>query len=230
VSEPGLSGRIRLVSTAGPLKGRGVVLLLPGPPEFSGGVGGWEATDRPGRRPARWWRGGVEMTQSITGIIQLGVNTGDETVEQRIAMLRRLGTTPGGEDHPTPLRVRGDVADPYSVGGGLWVMQGMSLGERVFRRDGSLRRQAVSVELVDFDDAPTIAPITVRRTRASASRPRVRTITTRARDTLRAIAVRELGSVSAWQRIREWNPRLFKGTRPVGPDEPLRAGLRVTIK
>ncbi len=228
-----------LKAAEGPLASRpGIVLLLTSPPDFSGGAGGWEAMDRPRRRPARWWRGGVERTQSIAGLLDpLGLNRRFEdgstvtgTVEAALDHLERLGVTPGGADHPTPVRLHGDLSDPYSRRGGLWVVQGLSLGDRVYAPDGTLRRQAVTVELVDYEEAPSIRPVTVRRTRANVNKPRTRRVTTRKGDTLRLIAVRELGFAGGWQRIRDWNPKQLKGTRPVGPDDPLRAGVRLVLK
>lgn len=227
---PALAGAVRLVAASGPFADQGVTVLLARPPAVSGGVGGWEAMERPGRRPARWWRGGTELTQTIDGV--LDVDHGDRSfpVEDRLARLRRFGVRPGGAANPAPLRLVGDVADPYSAEGGLWVLVGLELGDRIYLRDGSLRRQAVVVELADYTPVETIAQVSVRRTRASVAKPRVRQVTTRKGETLRGIAVRELGYGGGWVQIRDWNPRLFKGSRNTGPDEPLRAGVRVTLR
>jgi len=231
MSDPALAGMVYLRAASGPFRFTGVVITLSEPPALSGGVGGWQGTDRPGRRPARWWQGGVELTQTITGFLDLGVGPHAGTpVERRLLDLRRLGVKPAGEDEPPPIALSGDVVDPYSAGPGLWVMQGLSLGDRLFRRGGVLQRQAVTVELVDYEDTPTIAPVRVKRTRDSVAKPRTRQVSTRKGDTLRTIAVRELGSASAWDRIRGWNPRVLKGTQPVGPDDPLRPGVRLVLK
>lgn len=225
-----LAGSIRLVADAGPFRGQGVTVILTSAPQFSGGVGGWEVMSRPGRRPARWWRGGTEMALTIDGV--LDVDRGDPTfgVEDRLTRLRQFGVRPGGQEAPAPLRLAGDLSDPYSARGGLWVLVGMGLGDRLYLRDGRLRRQAVTLELADYAPVETIQPVSVRRTRASVNRPRVRQVTTRQGDTLRGMAVRELGFGGGWSQIRDWNPRLFKGSRHTGPDDPLRAGLRVTIR
>lgn len=226
-----LAGRVRLTANDGALRGRRLILLLMSPPQVAGGAGGWETVERPGRRPAKWWKGGVEITQTLECCIDRDRIT-DElgTVERRMARLDSFTKKPGGDDHPTSLLLAGDVLDPYTAGKGLWVITNVTYGERVMRPDGDIARQMVSIDLADFTDVPTIAAVRVTRTRASASKAKVRKISTRKGDTIRAIAVRELGSSAAWTKVRDWNPRLFKGANPVGPDTPLRAGVTVTLK
>lgn len=226
-----LAGRVRLTANDGPLRGRRLILLLMGPPQVAGGAGGWNGVDRPGRRPAKWWQGGVELTQTLECCIDRNL-IADElgTVERRLARLNSFTKKPGGEERPTSLLLAGDVLDPYSAGGGLWVITNVTYGERVLRRDGDLARQMVTIDMADFTEVPEVGPISIKRTRASVGKAKVRRITTRKGDTIRAIAVRELGSSGAWTKIRDWNPRLFKGSSPIGPDAPLRPGVRVTLK
>lgn len=224
-----MAGGIITLTAARPPRTQ-VHLLVTDPPQVSGGVGGWETVDRAGRRPARWWRARPEQTMTITGALDSRRPiVEDNTVEERLTQLLSLGRVRGGTDEPSPVRVTGDARDPDSRAGALWVVQNISLGERLFTRTGTLRRQLVTVDLVDFDAIDAIRPLVVKRTRATAARQARRTITSRQGDTLRGLAVRELGTPAAWMRIRNANPKTLGGRTPVGPDEPIRAGVRLVI-
>lgn len=225
--QAGLRGRVRITAAQGPANLRVTVVgYLASPPDITPGVGGWEATARAQQRPARWWAGTPETTMTLNLILDRSITPDVQTeLRQLVALGRRRGTMSA----PQAVRVSGDIFDPYTLNNGLWVITGLNLGDRIVGRNGSLRQQHVTVTLADYEPVTAIRALTVKRTRSAANKPRKRTITTRKGDTLRKIAVRELGQSTAWQKIRTWNPKQFKG-KGVGADEPLKPGLRLVLK
>lgn len=195
---------------------------------FQGGVGGWEDVERRGMAPGKRWRGGEATSCTIQGFLHLrrrGFDRGD--VGDRITRLVSLGRRRGSDPHPSPVVLAGDVRHPDADGGGQWVIQDVSLGMPL-RRDGVIILQPVTVELASYAAFRDLAPAAVAATRrgsASASRQ----VTTRQGDTMRSLATRELGTPTRWTDIRTWNKSLA-GKNPVGPDTPLRPGMRIVIK
>lgn len=210
--------------TLAPSRGSKLTLILDGNPDIGGGIGGWESSERAFQRPARWWKSQPEDTLSLPCLIDINaVGEVAVTVERRLEVLRAMGQVDDDSDEPPTIAVVGDVPVPP---GSLWVMQGLTLAERMFRSDGSLRRQKLTVELEGYAPLDSIEPVAIKRTRRKGKR-RARTIKTRKGDTLRAIAVRQLGASDRWKDIRKWNTkRLGK----VDPDAPLRAGITVTLR
>jgi hypothetical protein len=200
-----------------------VNLLLSGAPDRGGGVGGWEVSERVLRPPADWWRAQPKSTISLPCMLDIHEQEGP-SLETRLKRLYAMGQ-PRGDDPPPPVWLVGDVPTARTQ---WWRIDDISLGERIFRTNplGHLRRQELTVQLTEFVEATGVPKVTVRRTRDSKGRRRVRTIRARKGDTLRRIAVRELGSASAWTDLRSWNKKL----RRVDPDAPLRAGSQITLK
>lgn len=199
-----------------------LTLILDGPPDRGGGVGGWNSTDRALRRPARWWGGQPEDTMSLPCILDIHA-TGGPSIERRLAVLYAMATA-GDEVEPPTVLALGDVPDDATK---KWVIQNIALGERLYQRDGSLRRQQLTIDLEGYDPLPSIKPVTIKRTRDAKGKRKARVITTKKGDTLRLIAVRQLGQSDAWKSIRTWNPKSLKNT---DPDAPLRAGIKVTLR
>jgi phage protein U len=212
-------GRVRLAPENG---ASALTMLLDGPPDRGGGVGGWQSTERALRRPARWWQGQPEDTLSLPCIIDVD-HVGGPALERRLDALYAMGQPDDSGEPPTVL-VLGDVPTQATK---RWVVQSITLGDRLYRSDGALRRQKLTIELEGYAELPSIKPVTIKRTRDAKGTRRARTIRTRTGDTLRAIAVRQLGESSHWKRIREWNPKQFKRT---DPDAPLRAGIKVKLR
>jgi phage protein U len=211
-------GMVKLAPDNG---GSVLTLLLDGSPDRGGGVGGWNSTDRALRRPARWWGAQPEDTMSLPCILDLYV-TGGPSIERRLEVLYAMGTAGTGDAPPT-LLVVGDVPTSATV---RWVMQNITLADRMYNADGTLRRQSLTVELEGYAPLPSIAPVSIKRTRTAGGKRKARVITTKKNDTLRLISVRQLGQSDAWKSIISWNPK-FKGT---DPDAQLRAGIKVTLR
>lgn len=209
--------------TLTPEHGSQLTLILNAAPDRAGGVGGWQSADRARRRPGKWWQSSPDDTMTLDCTIDQDAIPGP-TVERRLRVLRDMGQPRDdtGGDPPT-IELSGDIWS--SDANATWVMSDLKLGERLFYPDGSLRRQQVSVDLERFNDIEEITAVRVKKTRVKGKRRR-HIVHTHTHDTLRTIALRELGNPGRWKDIREWNPRL----RKVDPDYPLRHGTHVVIR
>jgi hypothetical protein len=208
--------------TLNPDRGSSLTLILNAAPDREGGVGGWQATDTAGRRPRKWFQGTPDDTMSLDCTIDIDA-IGGPSVERRLRVLRDMGL-PDEDDDPPTITVDGDVwSEDQSV---TWVMSNLTLGDRIYQPDGTLRRQQVTVELERFTDPGTIEPLRVKSTRTSSNKRRHRVVVTRSGDTLRTVALRELGSATRWKDLRGWNAKL----KSIDPDLPLRTGTHIAIK
>lgn len=207
-----------------PEHGSALTLILNGPPDRSGGVGGWQATERAGRRPGKWWQGIPDDAMTLDCMLDLDAIPGP-SIERRLKVLRTMGQPREDSDgEPPSIRIAGDIWNNDQTI--VWVISDLKLGDRLFTPDGDLRRQQVSVDVERFNAMQEVQPLRVKRTRPKGGKRRRHVVHAHAHDTLRAIALRELGSPSRWQELREWNKRL----RKVDPDAPLRRGTHVTIR
>jgi hypothetical protein len=195
-------------------------------PSVTGGVGGWTTVDRPGRDPIAWWSGGVAYTLTINGVLDAHHHPAwdDEDLPARLQRLYALGRRSGGRLTPPSIVLLGDTQDQHTRDGGEWVMTALTPGQRVHRR-GRLASVEVDIELASYEFATPVTGGAVRRTRRTATSKAKRVVTTRRGDTVRGVAIRELGQQSAWSAIIKANGRL-KG---VMPDEPLRPGMRLVM-
>lgn len=208
--------------TLDPSRGSSLTLILSAPPERSGGVGGWVSSERSLARPAKWFKSIADDTMSLDCILDLDA-VGGPPIERRLRVLRDMGLSSGDDDPPT-LTVSGDVwDDDQNV---TWVMVGLSFGERLFNADGTLRRQHVKVDLERFTEVQTVEPLRVRTTRTTAGARKRRVVIVRGSDTLRAVALRELGDATRWKDLQRWNKAKLTG---VDPDAPLRVGTHLAV-
>jgi hypothetical protein len=212
-------GRVKL----DPSRGSSLTMILAAPPERSGGVGGWAASERSRRSSAKWFKSIPDDTMSLECIIDIDA-IGGPAVERRIRVLRDMGIVGGPDGEPPTIKVEGDIWD--SDQNVTWVMSGLSFGDRLYNGDGSLRRQHVKVDLERYVEVDPIKPLRIQSTRSGGKRKR-RQVQARGTDTLRAIALRELGDATRWKDLQRWNPKTLKG---VDPDARLRTGIRLTVR
>jgi hypothetical protein len=215
-------GMVR-IAPSNPRKDLPVILINASPPDRNGGVGGWETVERPLRRPSKWWKAPPVSTMTLHCLIDATAIRQRLSVEHAIERLYSLGGDPDRTGDPTPVRLDGDVMPRDKRID--WVIQDITLGERLYQRGGALQRQALDIELEEYVAVPDIEPIKVKATRDKAGRRKRFSLRSRQGDTLRTIAVRELGSASEWSKIRRWNPKV----RKVHPDDPLATGTRIVI-
>lgn len=210
--------------TLKPSYGIPLTAIVASAPARSGGVGGWQASERARRGPGKWFKAVPDDTYSWTLILDSDATYGKSNVEQRIRNLRDMGRPHDGEAEPPVIDLTGDIWEPDSYIS--WVMDGMSLGERLYAGDGTLIRQHVTVELSRANLISEIEAVAIEGGRKGGKK-RQRTIKTKEGDNLRRVALRELGKASRWQDIRKWNK---KKLAKVNPDARLKTGTRLVIK
>lgn len=216
-SPPPRPGMVRL----DPSRGSSLTMILNKEPDRGGGVGGFESVDRALRRPAKWFKGIPDDTITLDCTIDIDA-IGGPSVERRLRVLRDMGQPSETED-PPEIRLSGDVwDDDKNID---WVMSNWTMGARLWNSDGTLRRQQVTVDLERFSELSEIKPIRLRTTRAKNKRKK-RTVTSKTGDTLRTLALREMGDGTRWKDLRTWN----KALKRTDPDQRLRTGTHVTIR
>jgi hypothetical protein len=215
--------------TLEPERGSSLTLILNAPPDRAGGVGGWETSERILATPATWWKAPTQDTMSLDCLLDIDA-IGGPSLERRLRVLRDMAQ-PGGEDEPPWLQISGDLWD--SDQNVRWVIQDLKLGDRLYIGSGGgrgvvggLRRQQVTVDLIRYVEVEEVDALRVRRSRLATGKRRRRTYVVRRGDTLRAIALRELGDASLWRDLRKWN----KSVKRADPDATLRTGLHLKLQ
>lgn len=217
------SGMVKLVPLA---SGLGTVTVIRnGTVDRGGSVGGWQASERVLREDADWWKSIPKGTVSIPCLLDVDAIPDARTIEKRLRALYDMGQ-PDGQDDPTAIHLYGDVPMCHPPTW-VWKLDDIQLGDDLFLEDQPtvLRRQELTLSLSTYSVTRGVTKVTVKRTRDKHDRRRRRTISARKGDTLRAIAVRQLGSSGAYAQIREWNKKL----RHTDPDAPLRAGTKIVL-
>lgn len=215
------SGRVKIVSERGEI----VELLYPDPMgspiDRAGGVGGWQTSDRIGLAPSSWFQAGTLGTATANLMFDLGMQPG-ASIESRLATLRGMGRRGKDRSAPPGLKLFGDAPTMRSQ---LWRLDNVEDGAN-FSRNGKLAQMALTLSLTELIRATGIGEITVGTTRDTPTRPRVRMITVVAGQTLRSIAVQELGASSDYTQIQGWNKSVAK----TDPDTDLRPGSKLVLK
>lgn len=214
------SGRVKIVSE----RGETAELLYPDPVgtpiDRSGSVGGWQASDRVGLRQSSWWFATPLGTATASLMFDLSVQ-GAPSIETRLATLYAMGR-PGGGSQPPALRLFGDVPTMRRQS---WRLDNIELGSN-FSRGGKVAQMSLTLSLTELILATGIEEVAVTSTRDSPTRPRVRTITVGPKQTLRSIAVEQLGQSSDYTQIQSWNKSVAK----TDPDKVLPQGLKLVLK
>lgn len=214
----GSGGKVRLV----PSYGSPLTLIVAAPPDRGGGVGGWVASERSRRRPSKWFKALPDDTMTWDLLLDLDA-IGGPGLERRLRVLRDMGQPGPNHDEPPSIAIEGDIwTDDGAIN---WVLDDMTLGDRLWTPDGALRRQAVTLTFSRYAAVDEISAIKLTRTR-NGSKPRRRVVIARGSDTLRTIALRELGDGTRWKDIRGWNKTLAK----TNPDARLRTGTHITLR
>jgi hypothetical protein len=210
-----------LVTVTGEYAGA-VTLIVTGPPDYSPSVGGWDTADRLGDAAISWWRTRPLATLSLAGLLHVDV-TGP--VEASLGMLERIGQPRAGRD-PSRVKVRGDIPPSAAASTAVWRLDSMKYGERGYRTDLDqiLLWQEVTLELTQHA-AGKVAAVGGMKTRNRKGARTRRVVHARQGDTLRTIALRELGNAGDWKLLRSWNTRLAH----TDPDALLAVGAKVTV-
>jgi hypothetical protein len=215
-------GMLRLI---GP-KGHTVVLIISGDPDRSGSVGGWAQSTRVLAEDADYWVGRPKATATWPCLLHVDGLPGDRSIEDRLDEVYWLGQSHDGEEPPV-IRLSGDV--PARDRRLEWKLDDVALGARRYLGNDArtLRSIAVTLSMSSRRLVADVDRVALRPTRDKQGQRRQRQpVRTRQGDTLRSIAVRELGSSADWVKLRQWNPKLKK----IDPDDPLRRGTKVALK
>lgn len=213
------SGMIRLTSR----RGTEITIIRNGDIDRSGGVGGWQQSERYLREDADWWKSYPKPTVSIPGLLDIDAQPAPGSIEQRLNTLYGMGHT-HGDAHPPGIRLAGDAPHCTHL---TWKLDDIRLGAALYQPEhpSRLRRIEFTLELSKLTLPDPVGPVSVKRTRTHGRRRR-RTIHAHRGDTLRAIAVRELGKSNEYKQLRDWNPKLKR----VDPDQPLRPGTPIVLR
>lgn len=188
------------------------------------GGGVWEDLPRDGQAPIADFTG--RSLDAMTLALRLERGVTGPSVERALKDLTSLSRPEPGLRTPGGVWVMGEVPHAYPK---LLRLSEPQLGKRRYLSGAPpqpLRYYELEVTLTELVIARATAQATPRRTRDQRGKRRVRVVRTRAGDTLKLLAIAELGNVTRWRDLREWNPAF----RKTDPDARLRAGLKVTIR
>lgn len=212
------SGMVRLKTV-----GAAVTMIRNGDIDFTGGVGGWQTSDRVLRRAASWWQATPLRTGTIPTLLDFDALPID-SVEGALNDLYAMGQ-PIGDGDPPAVRVSGDAPRMAGID---WRLDEIELGAILYRPHAptKLRRIEMTLTFTELKLASGVSKVSVRRTRDSSTVSKTRQVTVRAGDTLRSIAVKQLGQSSDYTQIQGWNASVAH----TDPDAPLRAGIVLILK
>lgn len=220
VAPPG-PGRTLLVADEPPVS---VTLLTVEQPDADGGVGGWEEVQRDGRPPAIVHVGEPRATVSLSLMLdrdELGL-WDQGGIEWRLTQLYNMGRKHPETGEPARILLLGD-RPAYNP---LWVIDSLKPTVKLKTPDGRLRQVAVSIGLSEWVDASLAVTLPPASTRSTRGKTKTRFYVTRQGDTLRRVALAQLGSQGEWRALREANKSRLKG---VDPDALLKPGTNLRI-
>jgi hypothetical protein len=184
-------GWVELVSGDPALRLR--VRMGEGAPTVTGGYGGWQEVERPGRVALAHWKGASPLRLTLDLLFD-GFDAG-KSVEPALRDLERMTRRHANRASSPVLHVGGAV--PH--GNWSWVIEDIDWGDALRRSsDGHRVRQAVGVRLMQWvvDDLV----VEGAAARARFMKARTGTVTVRSDENLRAVAKRAKVGVSALAR------------------------------
>jgi LysM domain len=237
---PPAVGWVRVSSTDPPLSV--TARLADERPDVGQGFGGWEAVERPRRKPLTYWKGqpGLQLTLPIlldrwsTGV----------SIEAAIERLQKMGQPTAADGEPPQVTIRATGgAVPFQ--GRTWVLGELSFGDALMNEDGNRVRQYATLTLWEYVEDVYLTERSAanrrrrkkRSRRHGAARKRIvakRSGKPRKRASLRAvaqlelgegedlatIAARELGDADRWTEIAELNG--LRDPRAISPGQVIR--------
>jgi hypothetical protein len=180
-------------------------------PRLTGGIGGWDVTERPRQVSMTTWGGVEPFALDLPLILDRYASRG--SVEPELAALLAVGRG-DGESEPGVLEVAG-IALPTD----RWVLDGIDFGEALLlAQTGERSRQLLTLQLREY-----VPPeyLQLRAGALKASKGKTKVITTRAGDTPAKVAHRY---ATTFARLRELNTGLVKKA-----GQALRIGTRLRV-
>lgn len=174
------------------------LLLGDAPPAVTDGYGGWQEVSRPNDVGISDWTGVSNYKMDVSVVID------SEHVARLdpagvLADLLLLARTPK-EDEPPVIRVYG-LAIQEDLNGDRWVIADLAMGPVLRAEDGTLRRQQVTLNLMEWVQPDDIE----RRRRKRHPGGKSKRYTVKRGDTLMTIAHHFYGDWHKWRRIADRN-------------------------
>lgn len=116
---------------------------------LDGGVGGWEALDRPGGPAITSWNGTPAVTWTIPMSLDGMHDNRDEVIERECQLLDAWGKPQAGDDRPPVLVVNARVGRAPATA--RWVIQSIEWGAQVRNDNDERIRQDVTLVLLEHN-------------------------------------------------------------------------------
>lgn len=172
----------------------------PEPAETTEGRGGFEEVPRNRRPPITQWVGSGARKTTVT--LWVDAWAAQKSIESTLTVVDGLAPpVPAAE--PSPVFVVGAPGIPSTV---PWVIQGVTISERLRLPNGRTARAQVAFDLLEWrpGDVVVVRPSATKRSVVRHGKPtagKPRTYTVHAGDTLSKIAAKCLGKSSRWPEI-----------------------------
>lgn len=198
-------------------------LLGPDVPSITAGYGGFVEYERPQRRSGVEWVGHPVLRMEINDAVLEGwwIKVGNVrrhlNVQPKIIALNRMATSPGVGVPPPIVKVTGTAILRQDV---RWAINNLVFGDAVRTSDEGLYvRQYFSLDLIQVPIVGQVSELAARLAGSASSAARG-DYTVKNGDSLRAIALHELGDADKWRDIAELNN--IQDTRRLEPGDTLR--------
>lgn len=187
-------------------RGKPLTVELTDRVQVSGGVGGWETSDRPRLTQVMEWAGTPLRTLAVPiGLSGMADAPGerDTDVETTMTQVEALGRPTKATGQPPVLTVAG----PFRHLGLRYVVVALEWDEDTYiaGAHGKRLQQFGILTLQQYVAADVLVTPTKKARKKTKKGKRARTVTVRAGDTLAKIAARELHAAKRWKEIATLN-------------------------
>jgi hypothetical protein len=116
-------------------------------PDVASGFGGWEAVERPRRKPLTYFKSSPGLQLTLPILLDEWVS--GASIERQIDHLQDMGSPTASDGDPPQLRVRAaGGAVPFQAK--TWVLGDLSFGDALMNEDGNRCRQFVTLTLWEY--------------------------------------------------------------------------------
>ena len=167
-------------------------------PTISAGYGGFEETQRPGRRSLVTWNGAAAYRMTLALVLEGWPHT---SVQAPCSALERMASMVAAFQAPPKIRVSGSAVPKAGLD---WRIDELAWGEALRTSAGMLVRQRVALTLVQAVDEGTGVRVSTAATRRLSGRS-VMLAAPGGAVALQRLAARELGAAKRWKEIARIN-------------------------
>lgn len=202
MAAPPAIGYVRLRSTDPPVTL--TMRLADERPDVTSGYGGWNAVERPRRKPISFWQGRPELRMTLPVLFDQWA--AERSIERQLAQLEKMATPTSSDGEPPQVRVQargGHV--PYQ--GRRWVISNLTWGDALMNKNGNRVRQQVTIELLEYVDDVYLA----ERSAAARQRNKRKAVKTRRGATSKRVVVKRSTKPKLRTSARAAPPETFDG-------------------